>query len=206
MTTFWFDDPTILLKSDAFSLWPNVHMDANARLNAVTRVVILVSVATFALTRKPRFLFVGAVTVVLLVMYQKNKPKEIEGYEPQNLKEHTLPTKENPMMNVQLPELNGNPKRKSALKAYHPETKQMITDEVKKMVLANGIDPRVFRGLNNEDDLEQSMRQFYTMPNTTVPNNQEEFGKFCYGDMISAKEGNKTALERNSPRLGSVPN
>ena len=204
MTTFWFDDPTVLLKSDEFSLWPNVHMDANARLNAVTRVVILVSVATFALTRKPRFLFVGAVTVLLLVMYQKNKPKEIEGYAPQNLKEHTIPTKENPRMNIQLPELNGNPKRKSALKAYHPETKQMITDEVKKMVLANGIDPRVFRGLNNEDDLEQSMRHFYTMPSTTVPNNQEEFGKFCYGDMISAKEGNKEALERNSPRLGSV--
>ena len=48
------------------------------------------------------------------------------------------------------------------------------------------------------------MRQFYTNPSTTVPNNQEEFATFCYGDMISAKEGNKMALARQSPRVGSV--
>ena len=206
MTTFWLDDPRVLMKNGEFSLWPNAKMDTNARLNAVTRVVILLSIATFAFTKKPRFLIVGGVTIALIVAYQKTRPVEVEGYEPQNLSEHTLPTESNPMMNVQLPELNANPLRKSALKAYHPQTKEMITDAVKKMVIANGIDPRVFRGLNDEDDLEQSMRQFYTMPNTTVPNNQEEFGKFCYGDMISAKEGDKSALERNSPRLGSVTN
>ncbi len=202
MTTFWLDDPRILMKKDYMSLWPCAKMDVNARLNAVTRIVLLVSVVAFAATKRPRFLIVGGVTIALIVAYQRSRPVEIEGYEPQNLAEHTLPSEFNPMMNVQLPELNGNPHRKSALKAYHPQTKDMITDAVKKMVLANGIDPRVFRGLNNEDDLEQSMRQFYTMPNTSVPNNQEEFGKFCYGDMISAKEGKK-ASEMN---LGSVLN
>lgn len=206
MTTFWLDDPQVLMKNTEFAIWPNGKMDVNARLNAVTRVVLILTVVSFAFTKKPRFLIVGGVTLALIVAYQRTRTKEVEGYEPQNLSEHSLPTKENPMMNVQLPELNGNPLRKSALKAYHPETKGMITDAVKKMVIANGIDPRVFRGLNDEDDLEHSMRQFYTMPNTTVPNNQEEFGKFCYGDMISAKEGDKTALERYSPRLGSVTN
>jgi len=183
MTTFWLDDPNILMKNGDFSLWPNSKMDVNARLNAVTRVVLLLTIVTFVVTSKPRFLLVGGVTLALIVAYQRTRPKEIEGYEPQNLSEHTVPTPTNPMMNVQLPELNANPLRKSALKAYHPQSKEMITDAVKKMVIANGIDPRVFRGLNDEDDLENSMRQFYTMPSTTVPNNQEEFTKFCYGDM-----------------------
>jgi hypothetical protein len=193
------------MKRGELSLWPTVKMDVNARLNAVTRFIVLLTVLFFAFTGKPRFLIVGAIAVAIVAVYQRSQPSEVEGYEPQNLTEHSLPTKENPMMNVLLPELNGNPLRKSALKAYHPETKSMITDAVKKMVLDNGIDPRVFRGLNDEDDLENSMRQFYSMPSTTVPNDREEFGKFLYGDMISAKEGNKVALERHNPRLGSIP-
>ena len=44
------------------------------------------------------------------------------------------------------------------------------------------------------------------MPNTEVPSNQREFAEFCYGDMVSAKEGNEFALTRNHPRLGSVIN
>ena len=74
-----------------------------------------------------------------------------------------------------------------------------IMEKVKK-----GLDPRIYSGTNNEMDLEYSMRQFYTNPSTTVPNNQEEFATFCYGDMISAKEGNEMALARQSPRVGAV--
>ena len=32
-----------------------------------------------------------------------------------------------------------------------------------------------------------------------------EFAEFCYGDMVSAKEGNELALARNLPRIGSIP-
>jgi hypothetical protein len=54
-------------------------------------------------------------------------------------------------------------------------------------------------------DLDFSMRQFYTNPSTTVPNKQGEFAEFCYGDMVSAKDGNELALARNLPRIGSIP-
>ena len=53
-------------------------------------------------------------------------------------------------------------------------------------------------------DLEYSMRNFYTNPSTTIPNDQKGFSEFLYGDMISAKEGNPIALARQQPRLGSV--
>jgi hypothetical protein len=33
------------------------------------------------------------------------------------------------------------------------------------------------------------MRQFYTTPNTLVPNNQKDFAQFCYGNMASCKDG-----------------
>jgi hypothetical protein len=79
----------------------------------------------------------------------------------------------------------------------------MINDKVKKQISKN-IDPRIFQGVNNEMDLEYSMRNFYTNPSTTIPNDQKGFSEFLYGDMISAKEGNPIALARQQPRLGSV--
>ena len=42
--------------------------------------------------------------------------------------------------------------------------------------------------------------EFYTTPNTTIPNDQNAFANYCYGDMISCKEGNPTACERNNAR------
>ena len=32
------------------------------------------------------------------------------------------------------------------------------------------------------------MRNFYTMPNTQIPNNQKKFAEFCYGNMPSCKD------------------
>ena len=107
-------------------------------------------------------------------------------------------------MNVLLPEINGNPNRSSALQSYLPENEKMINEKVKKQISKN-VDSRLFQGLNNELDLEYSMRNFFTNPSTTIPNDQKGFSEFLYGDMISAKEGDPIALARQQPRLGSLP-
>jgi hypothetical protein len=195
------------MRQDQLQIWPTNDMDSNAKLNAITRLVVLLSVAAFAMTMAIKFLAVGLLTVAALAVYQSmtKRPPNREAFTPQELKEHTTPTEKNPLMNVLLPELNGNPNRKPALKSYLPETNDLIKAKV-KAAISKDVDPRIFRGTNDELDLEYSMRNFYTMPNTTVPNNQAEFADFCYGDMISAKDGDPQALARNSPRLGSVVN
>ena len=45
---------------------------------------------------------------------------------------------------------------------------------------------------------------FYATANTRVPNDQKDFAEFCYGDMVSGKEGNDFALMKNNPRIGSI--
>jgi hypothetical protein len=135
-------------------------------------------------------------TLLIIVIYYNAQVTTQEGFTKET--SHTVPTQKNPLMNVLLPEINGNPNRGKAL-AYTPKTEKKIMEKVKK-----GLDPRIYRGTNNELDLEYSMRQFYTNPSTTVPNNQEEFANFCYGDMISSKEGNEIALSRQNPRIGAV--
>jgi hypothetical protein len=193
--TLWIHDYTILFQKDKLQLWPTDDMTTDDKLNAISRFVILLSLLGFVLTQSIRFLWIGIATLFLIVMYQREQTTQEAFTEKTS---HTVPTQKNPLMNVLLPEINGNPNRGKAL-TYNPKTEKKIMEKVKK-----GLDPRIYRGTNNELDLEYSMRQFYTNPSTTVPNNQEEFATFCYGDMISAKEGNEMALARQSPRVGAV--
>ena len=48
------------------------------------------------------------------------------------------------------------------------------------------------------------MRNFYSMPNTQIPNNQKAFAEFCVGDMTSCKEGNIDACSKINRRVGKV--
>jgi hypothetical protein len=192
--TFWLNDYSILFKNE---FWPTNSMSYIEKLNAITRVVVSVSLLGFCVTRELKYIWVGLFTLLIIIVYYKSvdTPEAFTGLKTSR----TVPTQQNPLMNVLLPEINGNPNRGEALK-YNSKTEKKIIDEVKK-----GLDPRIYRGTNNEMDLEYSMRQFYTNASTTVPNNQEDFSKFCYGDMISAKEGNEVALyRRENSRLGSV--
>jgi hypothetical protein len=195
--TLWIHDYTILFQKDKLQLWPTDDMTGDDKLNAISRFVILLSLLGFVLTQSVRFFWIGIVTLFIIVMYHNSTFANTEAF-TQKVTSCTVPTEKNPLMNVLLPEINGNPNRGKAL-AYTPKTEKKIMEKVKK-----GLDPRIYRGTNNELDLEYSMRQFYTNPSTTVPNNQEEFAKFCYGDMISAKEGNEIALSRQNPRIGAV--
>jgi len=193
--TFWTHDYTILFQKDKLQIWPTDDMTGDDKLNAISRFVILLSLLGFALTQNIQFFWIGVATLFIIVMFHKAlRPEAFT----QAVTTRTEPTEKNPLMNVLLPEINGNPNRGKAL-AYTPKTEKKIMEKVKK-----GLDPRIYRGTNNELDLEYSMRQFYTNPSTTVPNNQEEFANFCYGDMISAKEGNEIALARQNPRIGAV--
>ena len=204
MTPFWINDITILMDKHQLILWPTNEMTMNEKLNAITRLVILLCIAGFIATQNMNFVWISAVTVACIVLYYKLNLETVETFEKQNFENHTTPTDTNPMMNVLLPELNGNPNRKSALQ-YNDKTEKIINDKVKKQIGKN-LDPRLFQGVNNELDLEYSMRNFYTTASTTIPNDQEGFGKFCYGDMVSAKEGDPLALAKQHPRLGSVTN
>jgi hypothetical protein len=197
----WVNDPTLLMNAAHIKeVWPTAAMSSDDKLNAITRFVILATVLGFLVTRQIRFFVAGGLTLAAIAMYAPKK----EGFaHVVPLSRHTAPTDSNPMMNVLLPEINDNPNRKKAMPSYTPQTNAMITQKVKQQ-FGKEIDPRVFKGINNELDLEYSMRNFYTTASTTIPNDQEGFGAFLYGGMRSAKEGDETALLQDNPRSGAL--
>ena len=131
--------------------------------------------------------------------------------------DYTSPNKSNPMMNVLLPEISYDPNRNEAAPSYNIAVEKEINMNTKESVVdtmfsdekdkqREYIKKKLFSDLGDNYNFDFSMRNFYTNPNTTIPNDQGGFANFCFGDMVSAKEGNEFALGRWQPRIGGTYN
>jgi hypothetical protein len=221
-TPVWLNDPRILLRKDKImEIWPNQDMSAEEKVNAVSRLVIILVIIGYLLTLKVNIFLLGAATlgiVYLLYYFQNrsiNKYKEkfsnkLSGVYPlltdpimYNMNKNLFmkPSQSNPLMNVTLPEIYYNPGRKPAAPTFMPEVETKINKSVKDFVTEPFDDPKIkdklFADLGDELIFNRSMLQYNAMPNTQVPNDQGAFQEYLYGNMISAKEGNPLALERN---------
>ena len=210
---FWLSDPTILLnKQHILELWPNRNMDKNDKLNAISRLIMLLTIVGFLYTRELKMLITGLITLVVIVLVNKIQAKPIkkvvttEAFTDGNLYElvkdnFSEPVKNNPLMNVMLTDIHDNPQKKPAAPTYNPVVTENINNATKKMVSDNFDDPtiedRLFKDLGDNFSFDQSMRTWYATPNTQVPNDQKKFAEFCYGGMTSCKEGNEIACSRN---------
>lgn len=209
---FWTKDPYILF--DRTKLIPNDGMSMNEKLNALSRGIILLTIIGFIFIQTYKVVISGAITLfvicILQLFYQYRSPNnQVEGFSEESLYKNNKsnyqePTRANPAMNVLLTEINDNPERNEAAPLYLSEVDQKMNDSVKSFVSTSSfndktIDQKLFKDLGDSWGFEQSMRQFFANPITTIPNDQESYAKFLYGDMPSCKEGNEFACVRNNP-------
>ena len=66
--------------------------------------------------------------------------------------------------------------------------KNIYNFEKDRSKMDNKLKQKLFKNLGDSLDYDNFSRNFHTMPNTTNPNDQKAFAKFCYGDMKSCKE------------------
>lgn len=217
---FWIKNP-LALTASIFAIFPKEEMSYNGKLNALSRLVIHTTFIGLLFKFSFQIFISGliALGIIVLIYYfteKKNNKKnnKDEGFcnfinignfynSPDITNRFTMPKNTNPTMNVLLPEIMNNPNRNMAGPSYNPVIKEEINNSVKNMVIDNfkdeSVKDKLFNDLGDNFQFEQSMRNFYTTANTTIPNNQGEFAKFCYGDMISCKEGNNFACIRQNP-------
>ena len=209
-TPFWLDEPTILFKSSHIrQLWPSKEMTSNEKLNAITRIVFLLTLIGYLLNMKTRILLTGLITlgIIIIMYFQRKENKEgftYSKYQQYNPNYYTLPTKKNPLMNVMLTERKDNPARPPATVSYDKNVEKEINKKTKEFIVDNfdnkdNIDNRLFKDLGDNFNFDQSMRTWYTTANTQIPNAQKDFAEWCYGDMISCKEGNDYACLNKMP-------
>jgi hypothetical protein len=163
--SFWTNDTSILFNGNQkYQLWPTIHMSFVSKLNAISRLVIILSFLGFLFTFNLNFLMIGIITlIVIYIIYKLNKGKNgnscgIEGFAdtinvlpvkkiPQNnkltnpvtletvLKSDFYPTnKKNPMGNVLLTEISDDPNRNAAAPSFNVDVSEDITRTAKKTV------------------------------------------------------------------------
>lgn len=230
---FWASDPNIILdKKYVFEFFPVETMSYNQKLNSITRMVLILSLVTFIITKNMRMFIISGLTVgSIFFLHKFHTEKTIrthlkmkegmktfeEGFDntendyrsnvarPISKDKFQPPTSTNPFANVMINDYDYNPNKKPAAPSSNPTVNVEIMKQAKRLVdEANPDQPdisdKLFKDLGEHLSFEQSMRQFISMPSTTIPNDQGAFADFCYGDMISCKEGNLFACSRNLNR------
>jgi len=204
---FWFQHPSELVKD--FELWPKENMDLKTKLNAISRLIILLTLLGYLYTQNLNILIVGLVTlgVIVFLYHQKTSLKHEEGFSVRDIvpsnTTYYKPSSKNPLSNVLLTEIRDDPKRNEAPPAFDPPTHREINKDVQQMVQDQHPDfpdmkDKLFKDLGDSVDFHNSMIPFNSNPATQIPNDQNAFAKFCYGDMPSCKAGDDIACLQNA--------
>ena len=209
-SSFWLDNPNVLIES--LNIWPTLYMGFNEKLNAITRLVILISIIGYISTHNDKIVLSAIITIGIIIFIKynhKNNNNSIknEGFTSQELynstkNSFTNPTTQNPAMNVMLSDIYETPKRHEAAPINVPSVVSSINESTKDFIEINseqpGIKEKLFRDVGDNIEFEQSMRSWYVMPSSTIPNDQKSFQEFCYGGMTSCRDitNNETACTR----------
>jgi hypothetical protein len=146
---------------EMLQIYPTNKMTFEQKVNSIIRLVILISIICFLLSRSITYLVAGIVTIgaiMLLYYYQKNKEikkakeqgavqgtssNSVEGFEEINTQEELnkvlnseyVPiTKQNPLGNILLTDYTDNPQRKPAPPSFNSSVEEDVTTNIKKAV------------------------------------------------------------------------
>ena len=74
-TPFWSNEPTILFnKESILQVWPTQNMTFEAKLNAISRIVIIMTILGFFFTRNVNLLIIGIITLaIIFTLYRLRK-------------------------------------------------------------------------------------------------------------------------------------
>jgi hypothetical protein len=184
----WYEDLTLFLQiENLFDFIPASSMNEIEKLNAIFKLSIYIGILLYLFTNKSNAIIIpGVVGIVTYVIHDvighseefKEKNKNKRYGRDQGC---TKPTKMNPFMNVLMNEYVENPTR----------SKACDVSKVNKYVDKYFDENVVSTNDNYMFDTTNSRRQFVTMPNTSIPTDQDQLLKFFYPlPDKTCKEGN----------------
>lgn len=154
--------------------WPTARQSARERTLSTTRFVLYATCIVYLIGRDPRVFALGAlVLAILFYMYSANlmndgkmRPTTADGRIAGPLSDQVvLPTLDNPMANVLLTDYTDHPDRPSA--AWYPSVRAEVQMQMSQ--------------IHPFERLRDAERNFYTMPASTIPNDQNAFAQASFG-------------------------
>jgi len=219
--SFWINEPTTLFnKNEITQIWFNSSMTFEAKLNAISRLVILLTMIGFIATGELKFIVIGIITlacIACIYLVRQNQPVPKEGFETTAITdpitldsilktEFVKTNKYNPLSNVLLTDIGDDPNRKPAPPSFNVSVSNDIDAATKQAIqMMNPDIDNTTKQLYGDDIVENinfdnSMRAFYSTSNSRVTNDQSAFANYLYGDMPSCKSGDAFACTQDNLR------
>lgn len=212
-TPFWSNDIFILFnKKQIMQLYPTPDMTYEEKMNAISRIIILLTILGYLLSKNINIIIVGIITLGIiysLYKYQKqnnintllqkegflnNYKNDIEKNPLEKIlqKDFHPTTKKNPFGNVLLTDIMDEPNRNAAAPSFNPDVHENINKAVKKQTQMlnpsiKNTNKQIYGDLKDNYDLDKSMMRFYSTANSRVCNDQGAYAEFLYGNMPSGK-------------------
>jgi len=204
---FWMDDYKILFYKERLTqFFPTIQMTLIEKLNAIFRLSIYLSILLYLLTSNYLYLYIMIIVGLFTAFIYYNQKDNIELYfnsdvnDTDNLIQKTTiedakitiePNVENPFMNINL--ITDDKEKKAAPPSWNNEK---IQEKIEDKFGYN-----LYRDVGDLYGKSNDQRQYYTMPSTTIPNNQTSFAKWCYGVGPTCKESSIYC----TPEMNQVP-
>jgi hypothetical protein len=206
---FWLKDPLVLINFKYIrEFFPTTDMNSIQKLNAITRFSIVSGLVTFLFIKNVSAFIITAIGMLLSIFLYFSplverdlidrsikqgvsiNPSKVLNYENNKASEN-LPriyrkpclgtSKDNPMMNVPI----------TAYGTEYPyESSCKETLETKEKLEENW-NHGLFQDISNLWGKRNSQRQFYTNPNTSIPNDQTGFANWLYRKPGVCKSGDQ---------------
>lgn len=184
---FWSENYRILFDTDRLiEFYPSADMTYHEKLNAISRFFIYSGITLLVYFRGPTWPLYIIITGLFL-MYIMYRFRAKESYEPNELAQGyyeeptkcTEPTRDNPFMNPTVNEIHDNPTRAAACDYTNPS----VNSELEKHFNYN-----LYKDVDDLFNKNNSQRQFFTNPATTIPNDQGSFARWLYSTPPICKE------------------
>lgn len=194
----WYEDPIAAFSLSNYThVLPESSMTDAEKMNSIFRITVYLSIALTLFRADTRYLFIaivgGLVTGVLYGFQKREKFEQQQNLDKQSLqisegKVCKKPNPNNPFMNVRTTDYGTN---------IDPEPACDVDNTKVEKQMKDAYYARMFRDVGDVFENMHSFRQFYTMPSSTIPNDQTAFAKWRFENGPSCKDGNGEQCYRN---------
>jgi hypothetical protein len=176
---FWINKPSILFQKDNYyRIIPTKEMEWIEILNTLSRFFIYLFILYLFFSTDRKYLFIPIIAlIVIIIIYQTRKDGINKKVEPKET-----------FHDLQVPMTISNESNPN-------DNASLIDNENDKMTNHISQDDVI-----NTDNGILAERQFFTIPSTTIPNDQTAFAKWLYGSHETCKQNQKKCLKYEDVR------
>jgi hypothetical protein len=178
----WVNNPTILLdKNTLFEIWPTQQMCYERKINAMSRLIIILTILGFILTRSMKIVVVGFITLIVIYLfyyqnwYKYNK-KSKEAFGSNSDSESS--SGYNPMVSVNTLETELEPNKSSLLvnaTSSNPQDetplKEFVKDNYQRSTKTNPFGNVLLTDIMDTPDRPSAPPSFNPSVSTDITNN-----------------------------------